>query len=213
CRTVTAIRSSTTVVISRPLSSPRSPPRSTAACARSRPRGARVGSGAASASPATSRARPSVPSRARASRSTPPATCRSPRARSAVRRAPAPPVNSRRVVQAALLRYTQPGVVTPDFDATAYHRVPTVTSASAVHVAVVDVDRDTGAVKRVRYVVAHDCGNVINPSIVDGQVHGGVAQGVGGALFEDMAYDAEGQLLAGSLMDYAVPVASDLPAI
>src|SRR5439155_717651 len=80
---------------------------------------------------------------------------------------------------------------TPDFDATAYHHVPTVTFASAVHVAVVDVDRETGAVKLVRYVVAHDCGKVINPIIVDGQVHGGVAQGVGGALFEDMADDAE----------------------
>src|SRR5437762_3300340 len=89
----------------------------------------------------------------------------------------------------------------------------TVTFASAVHVAVVDVDRETGAVKLVRYVVAHDCGKVINPIIVDGQVHGGVAQGVGGALFEDMAYDAEGQLLAGSLMDYAVPAAGDLPPI
>src|SRR5438132_1121174 len=72
---------------------------------------------------------------------------------------------------------------------------------------------DTAAVKLVRYVVAHDCGRVINPIIVDGQVHGGVAQGVGGALFEDMAYDADGQLLAGSLMDYAVPVAGDLPLI
>src|SRR5258708_7735376 len=109
--------------------------------------------------------------------------------------------------------FARPGVVTPDFDATAYHHVPTVTFASAVHVAVVDVDRDTGAVKLVRYVVAHDCGKVINPIIVDGQVHGGVAQGVGGALFEDMAYDADGQLLAGSLMDYAVPVAGDLPLI
>src|SRR3989441_421484 len=130
-----------------------------------------------------------------------------------VRGAPASAVDFARVVQAALPTFARPGVVTPDFDATAYHHVPTVTFASAVHVAVVDVDRDTGAVKLVRYVVAHDCGRVINPSIVDGQVHGGVAQGVGGALFEDMAYDAEGQLLAGSLMDYAVPVASDLPAI
>src|SRR2546428_5956711 len=75
------------------------------------------------------------------------------------------------------------------------------------------MDGETGGMKLLRYVVAHDCGKVINPVIVDGQVHGGVAQGVGGALFEDMAYDAEGQLLAGSLMDYAVPVASDLPAI
>src|SRR5213594_2258787 len=117
-----------------------------------------------------------------------------------VRGAPASAVDFARVVQAALPTFARPGVVTPDFDATAYHHVPTVTFASAVHVAIVDVDRDTGAVKLVRYVVAHDCGKVINPIIVDGQVHGGVAQGVGGALFEDMAYDAEGQLLAGSLM-------------
>src|SRR5437870_11474955 len=75
------------------------------------------------------------------------------------------------------------------------------------------MDVETGGVKLLRYVVAHDCGKVINPVIVDGQVHGGVAQGVGGALFEDMAYDGEGQLLTGSLMDYAVPKADDLPLI
>src|SRR6266446_8654858 len=98
-----------------------------------------------------------------------------------VRGAPASAVDFARVVQAAIPTFARPGVVTPDFDATAYHHVPTVTFASAVHVAVVDVDRDTGAVKLVRYVVAHDCGKVINPIIVDGQVHGGVAQGVGGA--------------------------------
>ena len=68
----------------------------------------------------------------------------------------------------------------PDFDATSYHHVPTVTYASAVHVAQVEVDPETGAVRLLRYVVAHDCGTVINPMIVEGQVHGGVAQGVGG---------------------------------
>src|SRR5881296_4184720 len=130
-----------------------------------------------------------------------------------VRGAPASAVDFARVVQAALPTFARPGVVTPDFDATAYHHVPTVTFASAVHVAIVDVDRDTGAVKLVRYVVAHDCGKVINPVIVDGQVHGGVAQGIGGALFEDMAYDEAGQLLTGSLMDYALPKADDLPPI
>jgi carbon-monoxide dehydrogenase large subunit len=130
-----------------------------------------------------------------------------------VRGAPGSAVDFARIVQASIPTFARPGVTSPDFDATAYHHVPTVTYASAVHVAVVDVDRETGAVKLVRYVVAHDCGRVINPVIVDGQVHGGVAQGVGGALFEDMAYDAEGQLLSGSLMDYAVPAASDLPAI
>jgi carbon-monoxide dehydrogenase large subunit len=118
-----------------------------------------------------------------------------------------------RVVQASIPTFARPGVAPPDFDATAYHHVPTVTYASAVHVAQVEVDPDTGRVRLLRYVVAHDCGKVINPIIVEGQVHGGVAQGVGGALFEDMAYDAEGQLLTGSLMDYAVPRADDLPLI
>src|SRR5207237_10301692 len=81
------------------------------------------------------------------------------------------------------------------------------------HLAQVEWDVEPGGVRFLRYVVAHDCGKVINPVIVDGQVHGGVAQGVGGALFEDMAYDGEGQLLAGSLMDYAIPKADDLPPI
>jgi aerobic carbon-monoxide dehydrogenase large subunit len=118
-----------------------------------------------------------------------------------------------RVVQAAIPTFAKPGVAAADFDAVAYHHVPTVTFASAVHVAQVEVDPDTGAVRLLRYLVAHDCGTVINPIIVEGQVHGGVAQGVGGGLMEDMAYDDGGQLLAGSLMDYAVPRADDLPSI
>jgi carbon-monoxide dehydrogenase large subunit len=104
-------------------------------------------------------------------------------------------------------------VAPPDFTATAYHHVPTVTYASAVHVAQVEVDPGTGYVRLRRYVVAHDCGKVVNPLIVEGQVHGGVAQGVGGALFEEMAYDREGQLLTASLLDYLVPTAMELPAI
>jgi len=77
----------------------------------------------------------------------------------------------------------------------------------------VDVDPDTGAVILRRYVVAHDCGTVINPAIVEGQIHGGVAQGVGGGLLEEMVYDEQGQLLSGSLMDYGVPKTTDLPLI
>jgi carbon-monoxide dehydrogenase large subunit len=88
-----------------------------------------------------------------------------------------------------------------------------VTWASAVHVAVVEVDTGTGHVKLLRYLVAHDCGKIINPTIVEGQVHGGVAQGVGGALFEEMVYDEEGQLLTGTLLDYLVPTAMELPPI
>ena len=133
--------------------------------------------------------------------------------RAFVRGSPGTAVDLARVVQASIPTFARPGVASPDFEASAYHHVPTVTYASAVHVAQVEVDPDTGGVKLLRYVVAHDCGKVINPIIVEGQVHGGVAQGIGGALFEDMAYDEQGQLLAGSLMDYAVPKADDLPPI
>ena len=130
-----------------------------------------------------------------------------------VKGSPGSGVDLARVVQASIPTFAKPGVASPDFEASAYHYVPTVTYASAVHVAQVEVDPATGAVKLLRYVVAHDCGRVINPIIVDGQVHGGVAQGVGGALFEEMVYDETGQLLTGSLMDYAVPKADDLPLI
>ena len=130
-----------------------------------------------------------------------------------VRGAPGSAVDLGKVVQASIPTFAKPGVAPPDFEASAYHHVPTVTYASAVHVAQVEVDPGTGYVRLLRYVVAHDCGKVINPTIVEGQVHGGVAQGVGGALFEEMAYDDEGQLLTGTLMDYLVPSATDLPRI
>jgi aerobic carbon-monoxide dehydrogenase large subunit len=130
-----------------------------------------------------------------------------------VRGAPDSAVELGKVVQASIPTFAKPGVASPDFEASAYHHVPTVTYASAVHVAQVEVDPGTGYVRLLKYVVAHDCGKVINPTIVEGQVHGGVAQGVGGALFEEMAYDGEGQLLTGTLMDYLVPSATDLPPI
>jgi aerobic carbon-monoxide dehydrogenase large subunit len=130
-----------------------------------------------------------------------------------VRGAPASAMPVARVIQATLPTFAKPGVASPDLEATVYHHQPTVTYTSAVHVAVVDVDPQTGAVKLVRYVVAHDCGTVINPAIVEGQIHGGVAQGVGGGLSEEMVYDEQGQLLSGSLMDYGVPKTTDLPLI
>ncbi len=133
--------------------------------------------------------------------------------RAFVRGAPASAVTLDRVVRAALPTFARAGVRAPDFEATAYHHVPTVTFASAVHAAQVEVDPGTGLVRLLRYVVAHDCGKVINPLIVEGQIHGGVAQGVGGALLEELVYDDQGQLLTGSLMDYLVPTAPDLPPI
>jgi carbon-monoxide dehydrogenase large subunit len=87
------------------------------------------------------------------------------------------------------------------------------TTSSATHLAQVEIDPETYAVKVQRFVVAEDCGRVINPLIVDGQVHGGVAQGVGAALFEEIVYDGEGQLLTASLVDYLVPAASEIPPI
>src|SRR5262249_30867530 len=130
-----------------------------------------------------------------------------------VRGTPTSRVPLARVVQSALPTFARAPAVTADFEATAYHHQPTVTYTSAVHAALVEVDPDTGAVRLLRYVVAHDCGKLINPPIVEGQIRGGVAQGVGGALLEEMVYDPAGQLLTGTLMDYLVPTAMELPPI
>ena len=130
-----------------------------------------------------------------------------------VRGAPASAVPLARVIQSALPTFARAGAVSPDFEATVYHHQPTVTYTSAVHVAHVEVDAGTGAVRLLRYVVAHDCGLLINPVIVEGQIHGGVAQGVGGGLLEEMLYDKQGQLLTGTFMDYLVPTSMEVPAI
>jgi len=82
-----------------------------------------------------------------------------------------------------------------------------------VHVAEVEIDRDTGVVHLVAYRAVDDIGTVINPMIVEGQIQGGVAQGVGQALTEHCAYDADGQLLSGSFMDYALPRADEVPQV
>jgi carbon-monoxide dehydrogenase large subunit len=96
---------------------------------------------------------------------------------------------------------------------TAYFSPPTVTYASAAHAAIVAVDRDTGVVTVERYVVVHDCGRVVNPLLADAQVVGGVVQGIGGVLREEMVYDENGQPLTGSFQDYALPIAADVPTI
>ncbi|HEY0911927.1 MAG TPA: xanthine dehydrogenase family protein molybdopterin-binding subunit [Bradyrhizobium sp.] len=87
------------------------------------------------------------------------------------------------------------------------------TTAAATHLAVVEIDPVSCFVKILNYVVAEDCGRIINPMIVDGQVHGGVAQGVGAALYEEMIYDDVGQLLTASLVDYLIPSAVEIPHI
>jgi len=107
----------------------------------------------------------------------------------------------------------RPPGIAAGLEETYYWEPPTVTWSYAVHVAIVEVDRETGRVGIERYAIAHDCGVVVNPLLVEGQVRGGTAQGLGGILSEAIAYDADGQLLSGTLMDYALPTASDIPAI
>ncbi len=109
--------------------------------------------------------------------------------------------------------HRRPEGVEAGLEETFYWQPPTVTWANATHLALVEVDIASGQIDLKQYVVAHDCGVVINPMLVDGQVVGGTIQGVGGTLFEEFVYDREGQLLTGSLMDYALPRASDSPPI
>jgi carbon-monoxide dehydrogenase large subunit len=88
---------------------------------------------------------------------------------------------------------------------------PNATWPFGAHLAMVEVDAETGNVEILRYITVDDCGNVINPMIAAGQVHGGVAQGIGQALFEHAVYDEDGNLLTGSMLDYPLPTAADLP--
>jgi len=90
---------------------------------------------------------------------------------------------------------------------------PTVTWSNATHLALVEVDIGSGRIEIEQYVVAHDCGVIVNPMLADGQIVGGTVQGLGGVLLEECVYDSQGQLLTGSLMDYALPRASDSPNI
>jgi carbon-monoxide dehydrogenase large subunit len=99
----------------------------------------------------------------------------------------------------------------PALDATRRFEPPNFVYPFGTHVCVVEVDAQTGEVKIVRYVAVDDCGRVLNPMIVEGQIHGGIAQGMAQALFEEVVYDENGQLVTGTLMNYAVPHAEQVP--
>jgi carbon-monoxide dehydrogenase large subunit len=103
---------------------------------------------------------------------------------------------------------TQPGLI-----ATHFWEPPNFTFPFGAHIVVSEVDRETGEIEIKRYVCVDDCGRIINPLIVDGQVHGGVAQGLGQALWEEAVYDDNGQLVSGELTDYALPRAATMPWI
>jgi carbon-monoxide dehydrogenase large subunit len=128
---------------------------------------------------------------------------------------PATTLSLARIARAAMPGWDneRPPGIDAGLEETYYWQPPTVTWSYAVHVAIVEVDRETGRVGIADYAVAHDCGNVVNPMLVEGQIMGGAAQGLGGILCEAIAYDASGQLLSGSLMDYALPTAGDIPDI
>jgi aerobic carbon-monoxide dehydrogenase large subunit len=99
----------------------------------------------------------------------------------------------------------------PGLSATYFFEPKNFTFPFGTHIAVVEVDRETGDINFLRYVAVDDCGRVINPMLVDGQVHGGIVQSIGQAMYEEVVYDEQGQLITGTLMDYAVPRASHIP--
>src|SRR5256886_135762 len=120
----------------------------------------------------------------------------------------------------AALRLVKPrpgAVLAPDeepgLEAHGYYAPPHATFASGCHAVIVEVDPATGEVKIIKYAVHHDCGRMINPMIVEGQIRGGVAQGVGGALYERIVYDGEGQPLTTTFMDFLMPTAMEVPSI
>ena len=112
---------------------------------------------------------------------------------------------------AAYLAHSLPAGIEPGLEATSFFDPPNFTYPFGTHAAMVEVDADTGQVTLLRYIAVDDVGNVINPMIVDGQLHGGITQGVAQALWEGAEYDDNAQLLTGSLMNYGVPKAHQLP--
>ena len=119
-------------------------------------------------------------------------------------------ITIQQVALAAYVPHKYPTGLEPGLEATSFYDPSNFTWPFGSHVAVVEVDPETGVVKLLRYIAVDDCGRVINPLLVDGQIHGGLAQGIAQALYEEAVYDDNGQLVSGSMMDYAVPKADDL---
>jgi len=116
------------------------------------------------------------------------------------------------ISMAAYLASNLPEGMEPGLEATTYYDPPNFTFPFGTHIAEVEVDPETGSIEILRYSACDDCGRQINPMIVEGQLHGGITQGIGQALYETAVYDNNGQLLSGSMMEYHVPTAADVPA-
>jgi carbon-monoxide dehydrogenase large subunit len=115
------------------------------------------------------------------------------------------------VALAAHLAKELPPDTEPGLSATYFFEPKNFTFPFGTHIVSVEIDRETGDLKFLRYVAVDDCGKVINPMLVDGQLHGGIVQSIGQALYEEVVYDDQGQLVTGTLMDYALPKASQIP--
>jgi aerobic carbon-monoxide dehydrogenase large subunit len=122
-------------------------------------------------------------------------------------------LSMREVARAAAPTRALAAGLEPGLEALEYYAQDKMTYGHGLHLAVVEVDGETGTPRILRYVIAYDVGRSINPMLVEGQIVGGLAQGLGAALHEELAYDAEGQLVAGTLMEYHVPVATDMPPL
>jgi carbon-monoxide dehydrogenase large subunit len=129
----------------------------------------------------------------------------------AVKGAPERKMTLQDVTTVAYLAAKLPPEIEPGLEAVAFFEPPNFTYPFGTHVAVVEVDTESGKIKLQKYVGVDDCGRVINPMIVDGQLHGGLAHGIAQALLEEVVYDESGQLVTSTLNDYAIPKASDFP--
>ena len=126
--------------------------------------------------------------------------------------APQKSVTFAEVAATANLSNTLHPSIEPGLESTAFWEPEANTIPFGTHICAVEVDKDSGAVEITRYVAVDDCGRQLNPMLVEGQVHGGLAQGIGQALIEGVVYDEDGQLLTATLTDYAMPIAPELPS-
>jgi carbon-monoxide dehydrogenase large subunit len=123
------------------------------------------------------------------------------------------PQRSKTIQEIAFAAYTNhPQGMEAGLEAVDYYDPPNLTFPFGSYICVVDIDRGTGMVKIRRFVAVDDCGNIINPMIVDGQIHGGLSMGMAPALLEEISYDESGNIQGGSFMDYLVPTAMETPA-
>jgi carbon-monoxide dehydrogenase large subunit len=130
-----------------------------------------------------------------------------------IRNTRARPLSLAAIARRAAENPRSPGLTSVTLEETVNHQVPGIAFANGVHMAEVEIDPETGELRVTHYAAFHDCGTVVNPMIVEGQVHGGVAQGLGGMLFEEVCYDDAGYPLTTGFLNYLLPTAGDMPRI